>query len=210
VALAAGLPAAACTGPAVTDGAEAGVPLRERLAHVAPVRALRCAWAAPPLLAGRDGAAISYRHVGDDDPAADRLITLTSAGVLTVRARTGASVSYAVGPQAAARLFRIVDAERLLCAATVPRYGRRPQLPYRDTLAVEAGDRRRVLSVDSCHGVSDPLAFAAVSAALRALVAEAGPPAVGGGVDSGGRVAIASPCDDGLLAAVEERAGAWR
>lgn len=150
--LALGLPAAACTGPAGTEPARSSAPLRERLAHAVPVRALRCAWVAPPLLAGRDVAEIAYRHVGDDDPAADRVITLTSAGVLTVRMRTGGNVSYPVGREAAARLLRMIDTEQLLCAATVPRDGPRPSLPSRDSLTVESGDLRRVFSVDACHG----------------------------------------------------------
>ena len=153
---------------------------------------------------------ITYRHVGDDDPASDRFVTLTGTGTLTVGLRTGGVVTYEVGAAAAQALFATVDAEHLLCVATVPRYGARATSLHRDTLEVGRGGERRVLSVDRCHGVSDPLAFAGVRGALLALVPDGlGPDPVSRRPRGAGGM-VSGACDDGLLAALEARASAWR
>ena len=173
----------------------AAASLAERLAHLGPVRRLRCAGARLPDL---DAAplVIRYGHVGAGAPADDRWLTLDADGA---RLSTAAgSRSVAVEPGLAQRVRLALLAEDLLCATAVPRHGPRGVEGARETIEVRGRGFVRLLSVDACNGVSDPLAFQHVAALLAS--------AAGTVVDTTGQGArVAQACNDDLLRAVETR-----
>lgn len=169
--------------------------LAERLAHLGPVRRLRCAGARlPDLDAGP--LVIRYGHVGAGAPADDRWLTLDADGARLSTAAGTRSVAVEAG--LAQRVRGALLAEDLLCSAAVPRYGPRGVEGARETIDVRGQGFVRLLSVDTCNGVSDPLAFQHVASLLAS--------AAGTVLDTTGQgERVVQACNDDLLRAVETR-----
>lgn len=180
----------------------------DALSQLPLVRSLRCAYAG---VARRpDGVlTVRYRHVGGDDPATDLELVLAASGELTLATAAQPVPQRIATDRGAVGLLRErIEAQALRCVETVPRFARHPAVAGRDSLEIEVGASRQVLSVDRCHGVSDARAFFAVVDDLTALA----PPAA---VLLAGRPPVAAPivagaCDDATLAEVEARATRWR
>lgn len=165
------------------------------LAHLGPVRALRCAGAPHPALP--DGARhwrLRYARISGDTVRAVEIDSLGGVRRVSLAASSGAAAEEAsvVGLPQARALATAVEASGLACTAEMPRADRRTDGAWRRSVRIEADGGRQAYTLDPCHTVSDPAAFALAEAALSAyLGGEAGSPPSG--------APLGAACDDATL-----------
>lgn len=143
------------------------------ISHSAPMRWWRCRGIARPRLAGSGVPwTLTYSWTGGMGPG-DVAVRLSSDGHAVVETRPvdGAAgrIEHALPPEAVMAVARTVDESGLLCLGEEPH----PDFIVNDlgryAVEVEAGSYAKVVAIDECRSVADPMALGAVQEALLAV-----------------------------------------